>query len=188
MKRIVMCLAVVACLGTTVAAENPQQAFAKAWTGRTVSVRSPLFSLIFNERAFLGNLKSGLREGLLVVTPSSGATLQFRGRQGRETVTAHDPQQLVNKVNEMYAADALDIRSFRKVEPLAINRFEPGVELVVSDVRVDRDEITLEFVQPGGDSEAVTSIRAKWPLPLSKSFSERPLVENLLGQFVQHKK
>ena len=187
MKHIIFFVGALACLSTPIVAENPQQAFVKAWTGQTVLVKSPLYSLIFNERGALGNMKSGEREGLLLVTPSSGSTLQFNGRQGRDTVNASDPQQLVDKVRETYAPDALEIRSYRKVEPLAINRFEQGVELVVSAVRIGRDEVTLEFVQPGGGTEALTSLRAKWPLPFSKSFTERPLVDDLLRRYVQQK-
>jgi hypothetical protein len=187
MKNTIFFVAALACLSTPVTAENPQEAFVKAWTGQPVLVKSPLYSLIFNERGALGNMKSGEREGLLVITPSSGSTLQFNGRQGRDTVNAGDPQQLVDKVREVYAPDALDIRAYRKVEPLAINRFEAGVELVVGGVRVGRDEVTLEFVPPGGGKEAVTSIRAKWPLPFSKSFTERPLLDNLLRRFIEQK-
>jgi hypothetical protein len=89
-------------------------------------------------------------------------------------------------VAKEYEPDALDVRSYRKLDPLAIERFEAGMSLVVSDVRIERDEVTLAFVQPGG-RDAVTSLRIKWPLPLSPAFSERPPLEDVLRRFVETK-
>jgi hypothetical protein len=43
--------------------------------------------------------RSGLREGLLVATPSQGAYLQFDGRQGRDTVMVDEPEGLVSAIN-----------------------------------------------------------------------------------------
>jgi len=150
-------------------------------------VKTALYSLLYNERGKLGKTREGLREGVLVATPSQGAFLQFDGRQGRESVVADDPQALVSAVNVAYEADSLDIRPYRKLEPLAVNRFDPGVELVVSGVRVDRDQVKIEFAQPGGGKDPITSIRARWPLPLTNAFTERALLENLLRQFIEIK-
>jgi hypothetical protein len=187
MKRILILFLAFAGAGTTLVAESPQQAFVKAWTGQSVVVKSTLYSLIYNERGKLGKTRSGLREGLLVATPSQGAYLQFDGRQGRETVVENDPDRLVSAVDAAYVPDALDIRPYRKLEPLAINRFDPGVELVVSGVHIDRDEVKLKFVQPGGGKDAITSIRARWSLPLSSAFAEGALLEDLLRRFIEIK-
>ena len=187
MKQTIISLVVVACTATSVTAENPRDAFAKAWKGQTVVVKTMLYSLIYNERGKLGTTRSGRREGLLVVTSSNTEHLQFNGRQGRNTVTSKDPELLVKKVFAAYEPDALEVRSYRKLEPLAIHRFEPGVELVVSAVSIERDEVKLEFVQAKGAADAVTSLRVKWPLPISPSFSERVPLESLLRRFVDPK-
>jgi hypothetical protein len=183
MKRALLFVLAVAWTGTLVAADSPQQAFVRVWEGRAVTVRAALYSLIYNERGKLGTSRSGLREGLIVATPPEGAYLQFDGRQGRHDVTGHDLDRFVAAVNTMYEPDALDVRSYRKLEAVAINRYDPGVELVVTGVRVDRDEVRFEFAKTGGD-EPVTGIRVKWPVPLSKTFSERELVEDLILRFV----
>ena len=89
-----------------------------------------------------------------------------------------------------YQPDSLEARSYRKIEPLHLARYEPGVDLVVKSVRVDRDSVRLGFMQPDGPSsgdDLVTSLTIKWPVPLSKSFSERDLVENLIRRFVDFK-
>ena len=49
---------------------------------------------------------------------------------------------------------------------------------------MSRDQVRFEFADAGG-GEAVTGITVKWPVPLSKAFGERLLVEGLLQQFVQ---
>jgi hypothetical protein len=187
MKHTTIAMLVLACTTTTVNAENPRQAFVKAWKGQSVVVKTALYSLVYNERGTLGNTRSGRREGLLVVTSSRDAYLQFDGRQGRETVVAKDPGLLVKAVSEAYQPDTLDIRSYRKLEPLAIEQFVPGAELVVSDVRIERDEVKLEFAQPDGSKDATTGLRVKLPLPLSPSFSERSHLEDLLARFVEIK-
>lgn len=187
MKRIAIGLIVLASAGATLTAESPQQAFVKAWDGRAVVVRTTLYSLVYNERGKLGNLRSGVREGLIVATPSKGNYYQFNGRQGRDAVVESDLQRVVASINTAYEADSLEVRSYRKVEPLAIQRYDRGVELVVSGVRVDRDEIRLDFAPADGGQDPVTSVRIKWPTPWSKSFSERALVEDLVGRFVEIK-
>jgi hypothetical protein len=185
MKHTIIALLVLASMTTTVKAESPRQAFVKAWKGQSVVVKTALYTLVYNERGKLGNTRSGLTEGLLVVTSSRGGHLQFDGRQGRDTVVAEDPALLVKAVSEAYRGNALDVRSYRRLEPLAIEQFVAGAELVVSDVRIERDEVKLELEQPDGSKDSMTSLRVKWPLPLSPSFSERRQLEDLLRQFVE---
>ena len=132
-------LLVVAAAGVPLAADSPQQTFAKTWEGRTVTVKTTLYSLIFNERGKLGTTRSGLREGLIVVTPSKGAYFQFDGRQGRGEIVRNNLQGFVAAVNAEYEKDALDVRPYRKLEAVAINRYDPGVELLI--VGVDRGRI-----------------------------------------------
>ena len=185
MIRISLCLAGFMLAGSTLAAESAQQAFVRAWMGRPVIVKSTLYSLVFNERGRLGNMRSGVREGLIVATPSAGSHFQFDGRQGRDTVIERDLQRIVSAVSTAYERDALEVRSYRKIEPIAINRFDPGVELVVSGVDVNRDQLKLDLALPGDKTS--TSIRIKWPAPLSKGFTERPLLEDLIRRFVDLK-
>lgn len=185
MKHTITALVVSAGLAATVMAENPRQAFVNAWKGQSVIVKTELYSLVFNERGRLGNTHRGRREGLLVVTSSSDEHLQFNGRQGRNTMVAKDPARLVEAVSAAYQGDTLDVRPYRRIEPLAIERFVPGAELVVRDVRIDVDEVKLEFQLPDGSQDTTTSLRVKWPLPLSSSFTERQLIEGLLRKFVE---
>ena len=182
MNRNAIALLLVAAAGIPLAADSPQQTFAKTWEGRTVTVKTTLYSLIFNERGKLGTTKSGLREGLIVVTPSKGAYFQFDGRQGRGEIVRKDLQGFVAAVNAEYEKDALDVRPYRKLEAVAINRYDPGVELLITGVRIGPDQVRVDLAT--GSGETATAIRIKWPVPLSKAFNERPLVENVLQQFV----
>lgn len=185
MKETLFALLVLMGVAGSVEAESPRQSFVKAWKGRPVVLKSALYSLVYNERGKLGTTHSGRREGLLVVTSVRGEHLQFDGRQGRDTVIAKDPARLVKAVSVTYQGDALDVRSYRKIEPLAIEQFVPGAELVVSDVVIENDVVKLEFELPDGSNDTTTSLRVKWPLPLSPSFSERRQLEDLLGRFVE---
>lgn len=187
-RRLIPLVAALMSMASVVAAgDRPQQSFVKTWQGRRVIVRRPLFSLVYNERGLLGNTSTGKRDGLTVVTPSEGMYLQFDGRQGRDDVVGRDPQSMVRAVAAAYEGDSLDVRKYRRVEPLLIARYDPGVELVVVSVRLDRDTVKLGFVQengPDGADAPVTSLTIKWPVPLSKSFTERAVVEQLILPFV----
>jgi hypothetical protein len=90
---------------------------------------------------------------------------------------------MVAEVNANYEPDSLDMRPYRKVEALAVNQFDPGVTLVVRDVRIDRDQVKLDLAMELR-GETVTALRVKWPVPLSKDFTERTLVEGLIQQYV----
>ena len=55
---------------------------------------------------------------------------------------------------------------------------------------MSRDTVRLSFTQPAGPDGAdvpVTSLTIKWPMPLSKSFSERDVIEKLINPFVDVK-
>ena len=169
------------------AAENPQLAFSRSWEGRQVTVKRALYTLVYNERGRLGNTYIGRREGLTVLTPYDGIFFQFEGRYGRKDIVVRDPQQIIDAVAVEYQADTLEVRSYRKVEPIMIVRYDLGVALVVTKVLFERDTVRLNLAESTGSAakeNSETAITVRWPAPLSKSFSERQLIEGLLGWFV----
>jgi hypothetical protein len=114
---------------------------------------------------------------------------QFDGRQGRSDVVEKRPDLIVAAVSDAYQADSLELRSYRKVEPVIVHRYDPGVELVVSKVRIDRDSIRLALAPVAGgaaDEDPVTSLTIKWPVPLSKGFTEQSVVETLILGFLDY--
>jgi hypothetical protein len=79
----------------------------------------------------------------------------------------------------------LDEGWVQDIDPVLVERYEPGGELLVRAARVERDVVRLELAKTAGtDDEGVTSLTVKWPLILSKSFSERGNVEDLIQQFL----
>jgi hypothetical protein len=96
---------------------------------------------------------------------------------------------VLDVISTTYQHEALDVRSFRKLEPLVIARFGPGTDLLVSEARVDNDTVRLSLsaAGPNGADEPVTSITVKWPVPLSRSLSERTVIENLIHRLVDEK-
>lgn len=93
------------------AADSPKEAFTKAWVGRTVLLKQPLYTLLFDERGLMGQTRRDKREGLNVVTPFKGSHFQFDGRQKQDDVVTLDPQQLVDEVDIAYQPDSLSVRS-----------------------------------------------------------------------------
>jgi hypothetical protein len=181
-------VAVGALLPMHITATNaPQQIFARGWEGQSVVLKQDLYTLVYNERGKLGTTRNGRRDGLMVATPSSGAYLQFDGRQGKDDVVDRQPQRIFDAVNAAYTPDSLEVRAYRKVEPIVIHRYGKGVELIVSRVRVDRSTVRVSFVQtPASDPDAdpSTSLTIKWPVPFNSSFTESALVNDLIRQFV----
>src|SRR5262245_65597347 len=98
-----------------------------------------------------------------------------------------DPRQFVDDVKTAYAVDSTEARSYRTINPLMVARYDPGVELVVKTVRFGKDSVKISFLQPSapeGPEAIVTSLTVKWPLPFSKTFSEKEGVEKLILPYV----
>jgi hypothetical protein len=177
--------AILLLASATLAGDSPQQAFARRWQGRAVIVKQTLYTLVYNERGRLGNTRSNRRDGLTVITPSDGVYYQFDGRQGRDDVKQRDASRVLAAVDAEYEPDSLDVRSYRKVEPVVMNRYDPGVELTIGRVLIDKDIVRIAFVQGAsvGD-DPLTWLTVKWPVPLSKSLSEADVLEALIRQFI----
>src|SRR5262249_20381846 len=116
-----------------------------------------------------------------------GVYLQFDGRQGREAVIERDAQRMIGAVEAAYAPDSLDLRSYRKVEPVAIATHQAGISMIVRRVQFGTDTVRLELApmaNAGASDDVVTWVTVKWPIPLSKSFSEADVVDGILRQFL----
>ena len=169
-------------------ADNAEKSFARAWQGQRIVVKQALFALVYNERSKLGITRRSKRDGLVVLTPFNGSYLQFDGRDSEEDITGRDVNQIVRTVSQQYRRGSkLEMGNYQKIEPLFVARYEKGAELVVSGVTVDRDRVRFVFTEPPGGhdpGDLATSLTVKWPVPLSKSLSERELIEKLVKQVI----
>jgi hypothetical protein len=172
---------VVAATAVTSADDN-QKAFEKQWTGRRVLVKRPLYSLVYNEHGPRGGVHQE-RDGLTVVTPFEGTYFQFDGRHKIDDVLEHDVEKIAPSVTVAYRKDRLLEGWLQVIEPVLLTRYDQGVELTVSAARVERDTVRLSLVR-GGDQELATTLTVKWPLHISKSFTERGNVEALIQQYL----
>jgi hypothetical protein len=170
---------------TIMSADTNQNAFKKNWVGRRVVVKGTLYSLVYKERSLRGSIHSS-RDGLTVVTPFAGAYFQFDGRHHVDDVMQHDVQKIAEAVRRAYVKDNLiGEGSIQDIDPVMLARYDRGVELVVSAAQVNRDTVRLKLSLPAdGDDDVVTWLTVLWPSPLSKSFSERGNVEDLIQQFL----
>ena len=190
-SRVISTLVVLATAVSVLSAgENAQQSFAKNWEGRTVVRKQPLYTLVYDERSRIGMVREGKRDGLTVVTPSEGTYLQFDGRRGRDDIKDTEPQRLKDAVAIAYVSESLlALEASKTIEPIVINRHEAGVECVVRKILLSRYAVKLVFASSGldGEQDHLTSLTVKWPVPLSKSLTERESIENLIRRFVEIK-
>jgi hypothetical protein len=99
-------------------------------------------------------------------------------------------KKILEAVNVEYQGDGLDVRSYRKLEALVLSRYDPGASMIVKSVKIERDAVRLGFAEAAGlngEDDLAATLTVKWPIPLSKSFSERGLVENLIRRFIDVK-
>jgi hypothetical protein len=152
-------------------------------------LKQPLYTLVYDERSRIGKVQAGKRDGLTVVTPFEGSYLQFDGRRGREDIKDTQPQRLKDSVATKYLGDSLlELEAVSTIQPIVVNRHEPGVECLVRKIQMSRYSVRLVFASTGGidhDQDPLTSLTVKWPVPLSKSLTERVSIENLIRQFVE---
>jgi len=191
-RRVTLALIVLAAgVSAVAAADSPQQAFARSWEGRTVVLKQTLYTLVYDERSRIGKVQAGKREGLTVVTPFEGTYFQFDGRRGRDDIKDTQPQRLRESVAKAYVGDsALELEASSAIEPGIISRHEAGVECVVRKIQLGRNTVKLVFASTSGahgDQDPFTSLTVKWPVPLSKSLTERDSIESLIRRFVEIK-
>ena len=184
-RQILPLLIAASAIATLSAGSNPRDDFAASWQGQAVVLKQRLHTLAYRERGRFGN-GTDKRDGLFVVTPFSGTYYQFDGRQSKDDLRAADPQSVTNAIPAAYAGDALEVRSYAKVEPIVLTIYESGVELIVSGVRFDRDRLRLFLIDPAApDATPATSITIQWPTPFTRSFTERQAVDALIRQYIQ---
>ena len=184
-RPMLVLLAVMSTTTTLAAGSNPKDDFASAWKGQAIVLKQRLHTLSYRERGLLGN-GSEKRDGLFVATPFNGTYYQFDGRQSKDDLKGTDPQKVMDAIHSEYGHDAIDVRSYAKVEPIILTVYEPGVELIVSRVRIDRDRLRLFFIDPRTpDATPATALTIQWPTPFTHSFSERQAVEAIIQQYIR---
>src|SRR5262245_27407528 len=172
-------------------ADPARRSFVASWQGKRVAVKRMMYTLVYNERGKLGKTYHAKREGLVVVTPSAGTYCRFDGRDSEGDIVGRQPQEVIDQITTTYRRQlSLDIGFYLRIEPLLIVSYAPGGELVVTDVRLDRDRVRLSFGSVASDvpaGELATALTVQWPTNLSPALTERPLIEGLIRQFVEDK-
>jgi hypothetical protein len=166
-------------------AESQQKTFENTWKGRHVVLKQALYSLVYKEQRLLGSVDVK-RDGLTVVTPFNGTYFQFDGRRHVDDVMEHDILKIAPSVRAAYMQSKwLDEGLNQVIDPVTVSRYDPGTELVVRAARVSREIVRLDLLlDADGEKDLATSLTVQWPVPLSKSFSERVNVEGLIREFL----
>lgn len=186
-RRFFAVMVVLACTATTVTgADAPLSEFTKNWNGRRVVVKSPLYSVLYDEVGRTGIHYRGKLAGLTVAT-LAGQYYEFDGPGSDEDIVESTPNRVVSEMSVRFnRSDSLDIGTVKTITPLLLRQYDPGVVLIVESVRVDRSRVRLGFRradQAGNDF--ATSLTVEWPAPFSKEFGEREKIETALRRFVE---
>src|SRR5262245_28760315 len=177
----------VALFSVNTSADQPRESFVGSWKGKRLVIRRTLTTLVYNERSRRGTLHRNRRAGLTVASPLANPYLRFFGREPGHDIVARDPQELLDLIAVSYPRDEFgDGRVYPRVEPLMMVRYEPGGALIVKSVHVERDRVHLDFesADNGRPSGAVTALTIQWPIDLSPTLIEAPIIDALIRQFV----
>ena len=166
-----------------------KKAFVQTWQGRAVVLKRPLYSLVYNERSrFLPLMKrEGKVTGLTVVTPTE-IYYQFDSRREEEPdIRDRDPEKVVTALQNHYRRSAhLETTNVQDIEGVLLQRYEPGVTLLVDRLQIDGDRLRV-FFRSKQDDERATMLTVQWPTPLSKELVEAPALDGLLNTFLVRK-
>lgn len=168
------------------AAESGRTAFVNAWENRTVVLKKTLYSIVFDERPrFLPLVKRQDRIVGLTVATWSDTYYRFDARRNSEDdIIERDPDRIVVILKTQYYRGLhLDIGNVQDVEPLMLVRYEPGAELIVRNIQIERDYVRL-FFHKNRDSDLATTLTVQWPVPLSKELTESSLIDDVLMRFL----
>jgi hypothetical protein len=167
------------------AADHPMKAFANAWKGRRVVLTQTLYTVRYDEVGKMGITYRDKLAGLSVATPT-GSYFEFDGGPD-ESIVDRDPIRVFNLMKTRYRrAMHLDVGTVAKITPVVLTRYEPGVTLVVTGVEIERDMVRLAFrrTEPEDTQGFATTLTVRWPVPFSKGFTERALVDGIVARFV----
>lgn len=168
------------------AAPSGKKAFVDLWEDRAVIVTRTLYSIVFDERSRVVPLlkHEGRVSGLTMATPS-GMYYQFDARRDSEDdIMARDPNQIVSLLRDQYRRSThLEIGNVQDVEPVLLVRYEPGVELFVRKVQIERDRVRL-LLHRERKGDLATTLTVEWPVPLSKELTESAVIEGVFSRFI----
>ena len=182
---IAVVMALAGAVSLRAAGDSEKKAFVADWQGRPVVLKRTLYSVVYDERRrFAPVVKDeGKIAGLTVATPSS-VYYQFDARRDSEDdIVGRDPNTIVTALRDQYRrSTALEIGNVKDVEPVLLVRYEPGVELIVKKVQIERDRVRLLLHKRTG--ETATTLTVKWPAPLTKDLTESAVIDGVLGNFL----
>jgi hypothetical protein len=184
---VILCVALAAAASLHAAERTGKKAFEQAWVGRSVVVKRPLYSLVFDERSRLVPVMKHKDRvsGLTVVTPTGTYYYQFDSRRdSEEDIVDQDPDRIVSKMRDQYyRSKHLDNGAVQEIEPLMLVRYSSGVALIVKKVQIERDRVRLYFHKEG-EADLATTLTVKFPTPLSKELTESALIDDAISRFV----
>jgi len=176
---------IIPCTVGTVVSADAFSDFTRTWNGRRVVVRSPLYSVLYDEVGRMGKHYRGKLAGLTVAT-HAGQHYEFDGPGSDEDIAEPTPNAVMSQMStRFHRSSQLELSNVKAITPRVLRQYDPGVALIVESVKVERNRIRFEFSQADEEDEVfATSLTLEWPAPLSKEFRERQAIEDMLRRFV----
>jgi len=184
-RLLATALIIMSTASTVVGAGDALSDFTKRWNGRRVVVRSPLYSVLYDEVGRLGIHYRGKVAGLTVAT-HAGQHYEFDGPGSDEDIAATTPNDVMTQMSaRFHRSSHLELSSVKAITPRVLRQYDPGVALIVDSVKIERNRIRFEFSESDAQKDGLaTSLTIEWPAPLSKEFREREAVEKMLRRFI----
>ena len=176
---------IITCSASTVVSADAFSDFTRTWNGRRVVVRSPLYSVLYDEVGRMGKHYRGKLAGLTVAT-HAGQHYEFDGPGSDEDIAEPTPNEVMRQMSaRFHRSSHLELSSVKAITPRVLRQYDPGVALIVDSVKIERNRIRFEFSQADDEKDGfATSLTIEWPAPLSKEFREREAIEGMLRRFV----
>lgn len=184
-RLLATALIIMSTASTVVGAGDALSDFTKGWNGRRVVVRSPLYSVLYDEVGRLGIHYRGKVAGLTVAT-HAGQRYEFDGPGSDEDIAEATPNDVMTQMSaRFHRSSHLELSSVKAITPRVLRQYDPGVALIVDSVKIERNRIRFEFSESDAQKDGfATSLTIEWPAPLSKEFREREAVEKMLRRFI----
>ena len=172
------------------AADSPADIFKREWKGRKVVLVQTLYTIQYPSVGALSPGRVGTRSAAITIVSPEKGTYYLIQPKGNE-IADSDPERLLTRVTALTANQKLeslagDNRRNVTASPAVLLSYKPGERMIVDDVFMQNQWVRLDLndeFHKGGPH--TTSLLIEWPKRVSKEFTERQAIEELIQKFLK---
>ncbi len=161
---------------------SPWEQFRDAWTGQTVTLKRPLYELLYTNQNMMGTAIAK-RDSLVVVDETLG--IYYEGGPGKKR--RPDLQRLCDEVSAITATGGPEAARPSPSGQARLLTFPVGVKVkIVAVKKVGRGELSIVLREPlAREWEVTTRLTIRRAQDFSKAFTEREAIEAVLLEFFE---